>query len=96
MPKIIEEKGGKYKTRVLSDKDFEKELKKKLLEESKEIIKAPKPELTNELSDVLEIIKSIASLYKINFKEVERHQIKKRKKAGSFKKKLFLIWSSDK
>jgi len=96
IPEVITQKGGKYETRVLLKKDFEKELKKKLLEESKEILEAPKKELINELSDVLEIVKSIASLYKINFKDVEKYQIKKRKERGGFIKRLFLIWSSDK
>ena len=96
LPEVITQKGGKYETRVLLKKEFDKELKKKLLEESKEILEAPKKELINELSDILEIIKSIASHYKIDFKEVEKYQIKKRKERGGFLKRLFLIWSSNK
>ncbi len=96
IPEVIKKRGGKYKTKVLTRKEFEKELKKKLAEESKEVLSAPKKELMNELSDVLEIIKSIASYYKINFKEIEKNQIKKRRERGGFKKKLFLLWSSDK
>lgn len=96
IPEVITQKGGKYKTRVLLKKEFEKELKKKLIEESKEILEAPKKELINELSDVLEVVKSIASHYKIDFKEVEKNQLKKKKERGGFLKRLFLIWSSDK
>lgn len=95
IPDRIEKKGGKYETRVLSEKEYEKELKKKLYEESKEIINAPKYELLNELADVLELIKTIAEYYKISFKDVEKYQIKKKKERGGFNKKLFLIWSSD-
>lgn len=94
IPEVITQKGGKYKTRVLLKKEFEKELKKKLLEESKELLEAPKKELVNELSDVLEVIKSLASHYKIDFKEIEKYRIKKRKERGGFLKGLFLIWSS--
>ena len=65
-----------------------------MLEETDELVKAPKKYLINELSDVLELIKSIASHYKINFKKVEKNQIDKRKKRGGFKKKIFLIWST--
>ena len=96
IPEIIKSKGGEFKTRTLRKREFEKELRKKLLEESKELLKAPRRDLVNELSDVLEMVKSIASYYKINFKEVEKYQIKKRKERGGFKKRLFLIWSSDK
>jgi predicted house-cleaning noncanonical NTP pyrophosphatase (MazG superfamily) len=96
IPETIEESGGKYKTRVLGKVEFEKELKKKLVEESKELAIAPKEELLNKLADVLELTKSIASHHKIPFSKVERFQEEKRKKRGGFKKKLFLIWSTGK
>jgi len=96
IPEIIKSKGGEYKIRKLQKREFEKELRKKLLEESKELSKASLKDLVNELSDVLEMIKSIASYYKIDFKKVEKYQIKKRRERGGFKKRLFLIWSSDK
>lgn len=95
MVEVIDQRGGKYKTRTLNKKEYEKELKKKLLEESKEVLEAPKKKLVDELSDILEIIKSIASYHKINFNKIENHQIKKRKERGGFVKRLFLVWSSD-
>jgi predicted house-cleaning noncanonical NTP pyrophosphatase (MazG superfamily) len=94
IPEHIESQGEKYEVRVMEKKEFEEELKKKLVEEAKELIKAPKKELLNELADVLELIKSIAKHYKIDFKLVEEKQVKKRKERGGFKKRLFLIWSS--
>ena len=94
IPENIKSKGGEYKIRTLQKRELEKELKKKLIEESKEILEAPKKELINELSDVLEIIKSIALHHNIDFKEIEKYQIKKRKERGGFLKRLFLIWSS--
>ncbi len=94
IPEIIKSNGGDYEIRTLRKKEFEKELKKKLLEESKELLEAPKKELVNELSDVLEIIKSIASHYKIDFKQVEKYQNKKSKERGGFLKRIFLVWSS--
>ena len=94
IPEIIRANNHQFETKVLNKKEFERELKKKLLEETDELVKAPKKYLINELSDVLELIKSIASHYKINFKKVEKNQIDKRKKRGGFKKKIFLIWST--
>lgn len=96
IPEKIEESEGEYETRVLGEVEFERELKKKLVEESNELAKAPKEELINELADVLELTKSIASHYKIPFSKVEKFQEEKRKKRGGFKKKLFLIWSTGK
>ncbi len=96
IPEHIKASGNEYKIRILDKTDFEKELKKKLLEESREVIDAPKKSLLNELADVLEVTKSIASHYKISFNEVEEFQIEKRKRRGGFKKKLFLMWSTGK
>ena len=96
IPEKIKESGDKYKTRVLGKVEFEKELKKKLIEESKEFARAPKEKLLNELADVLELAKSIAFYYKISFSKVEKFREEKRKKRGGFKKKLFLVWSTGK
>jgi len=96
IPEKIKESEGEYETRVLGEVEFERELKKKLVEESNELAKAPKEELINEPADVLELTKSIASHYKIPFSKVEKFQEEKRKKRGGFKKKLFLIWSTGK
>jgi len=96
IPEKIKGTGDEFETRVMGTKEFEIGLKKKLLEESKELAKAPKGELLNELADVLELIKSIASHYKIPFPKVAKFQEEKRKKRGAFKKKLFLIWSTGK
>ena len=96
IPEKIKAAGGNYKTRILGKAEFGKELKKKLIEESKELMRAPKEDLLNELADVLELTKSIAAHYKIRFSKVERFQEEKRKRRGGFKKKLFLIWSTGK
>ena len=88
--------GDEYETRVIGSDEYEKELKKKLVEEAREVREASKEELVNELSDVLELTKSIATHYKIPFSKVEKFQEEKRKKRGGFKKKLFLLWSTGK
>jgi len=94
IPQIIETNGGQYETRVMKKEEFEKELKKKLLEEAKEFVQASPDKLESELADVLEVMKSLCSHFKIRFNQVEKQQIKKRQKRGGFKKRLFLIWSS--
>ena len=96
IPEKVREAGGDCEVRVLDKAEFEKELKKKLVEESKELAKASKKGLLNELADVLELTKSITSHYKIPFSKVEKFQEEKRKKRGGFKKKLFLVWSTEK
>ena len=94
IPQIIETNGEQYETRVMKKKEFEKELKKKLIEETKKLVQAPPDNLENELADVLEVMKSLCSHFKIRFNQIEKQQIKKRQKRGGFKKRLFLLWSS--
>ena len=90
---IIESNNGKYELRVMEEGEFRKELKKKLIEEVKEVIEAEKSELGKELADILELIKSIGESENISFELIEEKQKQRREERGSFKKKLFLIWS---
>ena len=93
IPETIKANGGKFEIKSIEDKEFEIELKKKLLEEVNELISAKKGEELNELADVLEITKSLAAHFKISFNNLQKYQLEKRQKRGAFKKKLFLIWS---
>ena len=63
IPDIIKSNGENSITRVLEDEEYRKELYKKLLEETDEVIKSQNMEETlEELADVLEVLKSIAEL----------------------------------
>lgn len=93
---IIKAKGGNFEAKTLSDKNFIQELKLKLIEESKELLSAPSNRILNELADVLEVLKSIASYFNIPFGEIEKYQKKKRVERGGFEKKLYLVWSTQK
>lgn len=95
IPQAIEASGGEYETRVLGEEEYRKELQKKLIEEAKELTESDKENVLNEMADVLELLKSIASLYEIDFTQVEKKQTDKKAERGGFEKKLFLIWSSN-
>lgn len=94
VPQIIKAAGNKMKTRVLNKKEYEVELKKKLIEEVREFSEVPKEKILNELADVLELVKSIAAYYKISYKKLVNYQLKKGKERGGFLKRLFLVWST--
>lgn len=93
IPQIIEANKGKYEIRVMNDNEFKRELKKKLVEEAKELKGTKKSELLKELADVLELINSIAESENISFEIIEKKQKQRRKERGGFKKRLFLVWS---
>lgn len=91
IPQIIENNGEKAVTRVLNDDEYRKELYKKLLEESNEVINSrTSEEILLELSDVYEVLLSIAKLENKTIEDVINEANKKREKRGGFEDKIFL------
>lgn len=92
IPEITLADGWESKTKILNKNDFIKELKKKILEEAKELNEGKdNKNLVGELADIQEIIDAILGEKKVNFSEFRKIQAQKRKRRGGFKKKLFLI-----
>jgi len=91
VPSIIEEANKVCKVRTLNDSEYELELRKKLIEESTELLNAKdKTETITELADVYEVIEYILMTNKISKLEVDNVRIKKNMKKGSFEDKIFL------
>ena len=67
IPNIIKNEGLDYKTRVLDDKEYEVELRRKLIEEATELFEAKNiEEKIYELADIYEIIEYILMINKID------------------------------
>lgn len=90
IPDIINNDNELAITRVLTDDEYRKELYKKLLEESNEVIEAKDNEILEELADVLEIIESIAKLENKSLNDVIDKACEKREKRGGFQKRIYL------
>lgn len=89
---IIKEAGEIPYWRVLTKGEYHKELKKKLVEESRELLGAKgKRDILNELTDIQELIDTILEKYDISKSELRKSQRIKNKKRGAFKKRLLLI-----
>jgi len=86
---IINE-GNKPNYKVLSNDEFIKELKLKLLEEAKELPEAKNDEIIGELADIQEIIDNLLEELKLSQEQLNQAQEKKNEKAGSFKKKHYI------
>ncbi|MEN8698421.1 nucleoside triphosphate pyrophosphohydrolase [Bacillus infantis] len=92
IPEVIENTGKNYNTRILEDKEYIKELKKKSYEELEEYMNTTNPgEALEELADVLEIIHAIAEYHGFSIEELENVRRSKAEKRGGFKDKIFLI-----
>lgn len=77
--------------KVLDDKRFVRELVKKLVEESSEMLKAKDiKSLKEELSDVVEIVNYLKSTLKLSEKQLKDLLKKKKDKNGGFSKRLYL------
>lgn len=96
IPEIIESSGGVYETRILNNEEFEMELRKKLVEESNEVLNSSKEELIGELADVLQLINNLAENNQLTMEDVQNEMKLKKEKRGGFDKKLFLEWASKK
>lgn len=91
IPEIIKKDNAIPKVSVLDEKKFTVALKEKLVEEAKELLEAETSEdILNELSDVLELVESIATNNKLTIADVEKQKLVKKEKRGGFEKKLFL------
>ena len=91
IPEIIAASNKKANVRTLSNDEFFYELKKKLIEESTELLEtSSKEDVIEELADIYELIEFIKKEAGIDEAAVLKFKEEKNKKRGSFIKKLFL------
>jgi len=96
IPAKMERVGAAYETKKLGKKEFEKELLKKVGEETSGLLAASnKKELTEELADVLDVIDEIRRIKKIKSSCVRKIQKENAEKKGGFDERIFLVWSED-
>lgn len=92
IPEITKADGWISETKILNKKEYILELRKKILEEAKELNEGSgHKNLVEELADIQEIIDAILEVKNIKFSDFRKVQTKKRQKRGGFKKRLFLI-----
>lgn len=78
--------------RILSDEEYIKALKAKLLEESIEVQESSsEEELAEEIADVFEVLEALAAVHKIDLEQVRQFQQSKREKRGGFNDKIYCV-----
>ncbi len=87
IPDIILKDGQLPTTRILDDDEYIKELNKKLTEEVNEYLDG---ENIEEMVDILEVIRAILDYRNVSYEEIEEKRLKKLKKKGAFKDKVYL------
>ncbi|MFD2116040.1 phosphoribosyl-ATP pyrophosphohydrolase [Paenibacillus yanchengensis] len=95
IPQIVETNGQQCDISFLNEEEYEVALKLKLQEELNEFLQAKNVnEQMEELSDLLEIIYSIAESKGVVREELENIRQRKREERGGFQKRIMLLTSS--
>ncbi|GMO01661.1 MAG: nucleoside triphosphate pyrophosphohydrolase [Bacillales bacterium] len=92
IPEIIQADGKTFTTRVLEEKEYREELRKKAHEELQEYMNASDDETAlEELADLLEIMHALAKCHGASIERVEQIRAEKAEKRGGFEEKIFLV-----
>ena len=87
IPEIIRKEGRIPICYTLEEKDYKKELDRKLQEEVTEYLK---DDTIEELADIIEVIEAILDYKQITLDNFRKIKQEKRNKKGGFKKRIFL------
>lgn len=92
IPQVIEATGKEFRTRILDEEEYKKELIIKLKEESEEYFAAESSkESLEELADMLEVIRALAVVHEATWEELEALREKKAEARGGFQERVYLI-----
>ncbi|MGE0206687.1 MAG: hypothetical protein AB7R69_02445 [Candidatus Babeliales bacterium] len=90
-PALMEQMGSIIHCTLLDDKEYDKQLREKLIEEIQEVVAAKnQKELTEELADIFEVIDALCALHGINKSEILKAQEEKKQKRGGFYERKFV------
>ena len=95
IPEIIQQDGKTYEIVRLSEEEYPKALREKLIEEAREAAAAPVEGLQMEIADLYEVLDTLMKLYNIDGKTVREVQQQRYLKRGGFEQRLQLLWSEE-
>ena len=96
IPEIIAAGGKSFRTRILEEKEYHSEIRKKLHEELSEYEDTDNNEdALEELADLLELIHAAASVHGATYSQLEEIRQRKAEKRGGFNERIFLIEVED-
>jgi len=91
IPTAIKSRGGIVIVRKLNQKEYVKELVKKLNEEAIELKpNLPSKQAAEELIDIAEVVAALQTVFKISDSKLQSIRQKKNLKNGAFDKRLFI------
>jgi predicted house-cleaning noncanonical NTP pyrophosphatase (MazG superfamily) len=95
IPEIISESGGHAETRVLSQPEYLRALKAKLVEEAEAASNTGSTlELALEIGDVLEVVDALIHAHGFLRSEIDAYRHERAASRGTFKQRLMLLRTS--
>jgi predicted house-cleaning noncanonical NTP pyrophosphatase (MazG superfamily) len=92
IPQVIKSAGKECRTRILDEEEYTRELIIKLKEESEEYFTAQSPkESLEELADMVEVIRALATIHGATWEQLEVLREKKAAARGGFQERVYLI-----
>ncbi len=86
-----ESEGSKFQRRRLDDREFDEQLRIKLIEEADEVrCASSRTELIEELADVLEVIDALCGVHGLTHQEIAEVKAKKHALRGGFDERIFV------
>lgn len=92
IPQILKNNGQRGQFKVLDENEYRLQLRQKLKEEVKEYFLAENDDSSiEELSDIIEVIHSLANVHKQSVESLEKKRLEKLTERGGFKNRIMLI-----
>ena len=92
VPETIRAAGGFIETRRLGDDEYRRALREKVVEEAGEVASAgSRAEMIEELGDLLETVRALATHERIALADIELAAAQKRREYGGFEGRTFSV-----
>lgn len=95
IPEILEAQNIAFSVEEMTETEYRRALRAKLMEEAEEAAEADDADLMTELADLLEVIDATLAAYGIPRSQVLEIQTKRRTERGGFMQKLRLLWTDN-
>jgi len=89
-PEIMFAEGVESDMHIMDHESYAVALRRKIIEEAKEVSEALEHELLEELADVLEVVYCIGKAHGFSKEEIENERLKKSERRGGFEKRIFV------
>jgi predicted house-cleaning noncanonical NTP pyrophosphatase (MazG superfamily) len=94
VPSIMDDAGVRYGVQRLDDVDYRAALRAKLVEEATEAARTTdRDSLLQELADLSEVMRYLASAEAIRHDEIEAERLERERTRGAFQERLRLLWT---